>query len=283
MLHCGLLPHNAAGNSTWCENVVADFECSAASSCIKYESYGDGSSRLGRLVRDEVHFANAGRPARVLLVDALRLSAGRLSKASNEAVDGILGLSPATGDMPSLLAELVADASIARHAFALCLPDALPDQRFALAGTGHVVLGAAHNFASDAAAAAASRAVAHTPLLLDAASPWDGPNATLSRYLIRTTSLALGRTFTQTTVDWPVQAPHLALVIFLFLSSFINLTQVSFYSFFSFFLLLSILFNFLFILSFLSFFFYQCYSIFFLFFLFFIFFYPPPPPFFYAS
>jgi hypothetical protein len=112
----------AAMNAHWCANEQLKFEM-GSNPCTIGEIYGDGSLRLGAVERDVV---DLGARADMVFLRALRVGSGHLSAKTDNAIEGILGLSPSDGigHLPATLDQLKRRRRDLKHrVFGLCLPD----------------------------------------------------------------------------------------------------------------------------------------------------------------
>jgi hypothetical protein len=175
-------------SAQWCDNaLLMDLEC-GSHACVVGETYGDGSVRLGAVERDVV---DLGVKAELLFLRALRLGSGHLSAMTDNAIKGILGLSPSDekGHLPSTLDQLKKAGAISHRVFALCLPDSSPFEEFDSADNGDLVIGAAHDDLSPQQLAA-NREFS-TPLFTNIT--WYADNGTfVPRYLVQVSNVIIG-------------------------------------------------------------------------------------------
>lgn len=176
-------------SARWCDNsLLMDFEC-GSHACVIGETYGDGSVRLGAVERDVV---DLGVKAEVLFLRALRIGSGQLSAMTDNAIKGILGLSPSDekGHLPSTLDQLKNAGAISRRVFGLCLPDSSPFEAFDSADNGDLVIGAAHDDLTPQQLAA-NREFS-VPLLTNIT--WYADNGTfVPRYLVQVSNVVIGQ------------------------------------------------------------------------------------------
>jgi hypothetical protein len=177
----------AALNASWCANELLKFDCDARA-CVIGEMYGDGSLRLGAVERDVV---DLGARTDMYFLRALRVGSGHLSMKTDNAIEGILGLSPSdgVGHLPATLDQLRDGGAIAHRVFGLCLPDpASPFDSFESADYGDLVVGAPHDLSMLQLAANREFSV---PLHTN--TTWYADNGTfVPRYLVQVNGASVG-------------------------------------------------------------------------------------------
>jgi len=172
----------------WCVNSQLNWTCADADPCALADMYGDGSLRVGTVVRDTVELPV---PRDLFFMRALRVGSGKLSAMTDGAMGGILGLSPSDerGHLPSTLDQLKQLGAIDRRMFALCLADAPLFSDFESADAGDLVLGAPHDLTPEQLNANGN-AEFTVPLFLNLTSP-DDNNTFVPRYLVNVASVAV--------------------------------------------------------------------------------------------
>jgi hypothetical protein len=179
----------AAMNAHWCANEQLKFEM-GSNPCTIGEIYGDGSLRIGVVERDLV---DLGARADMVFLRALRVGSGHLSAKTDNAIEGILGLSPSDGigHLPATLDQLSDAHDIKHRLFGLCLPDpASPFDAFETAPDGDLIIGAPHDLSMVQLAANREFSVA-----LHTNTTWYADNGTfVPRYLVQVNGALVGST-----------------------------------------------------------------------------------------